>query len=200
MLVYLIASPSGKCYVGVTGNLKRRLRDHSKADSVIGRAFRKYKDQMRVQVLLMGPADYCFMMEQRIVDAYGTLSPNGYNQTGGGIGGRTPAPEVTARRTSSLKALWEDPDFRELERQRRWTPEARGRRAREAKARWDDPEKKAALIAARSTPEAKARHSASMLDAQNRPEVAEKKRQAAKLQWGTAREKIIQGMKARKPK
>ena len=198
LIVYSLLFPNGKRYIGVTGQFKRRLRDHSKANTLVGRAIRKYGlEGVIAHVCFEGSSEECFEEERRLVEAYNTLSPLGYNQTAGGIGGLSPTKEVRENRSKALKRSWEDPETRERQLSYWRSPEGKARRSELAKARWGDPEKRAALMAARTKPEALERRSKSMTEVQSRPEVIEKKRAAAQKQWDSpdSRERLLRGMR-----
>ncbi len=89
---------TGKSYIGKTvwplekyiKVIRRRKIGH------IGRALRKYgRAAFRSEIILVGSEDFCFRdvidgkrggMERRLIAAYGTLKPGGYNLTPGGEG------------------------------------------------------------------------------------------------------------------
>jgi len=85
--LYRITSPSGKSYIGVTHRIARRLVEHRCAKSLIGSALRKYGDECKVEVLVVGPPDYILGLEHSAIEIFGALAPNGYNIAMGGIGG-----------------------------------------------------------------------------------------------------------------
>jgi len=99
-----------KAYVGVTGNLKRRIQGHmTKArcgmGTAIHAAIRKYGDnQFVVDVLdLCDSQESALALEQVRIAELGTLVA-GYNLTAGGDGIRSLAPESMKRLRVSLSA------------------------------------------------------------------------------------------------
>lgn len=85
-LIYCVTFPSGKQYVGQTRqSLRVRINQHKAAndDTLICRAFRKYAS-FEVRTVLETDNSLLDKEEQRFIDMYNTLSPNGYNfRTGG---------------------------------------------------------------------------------------------------------------------
>jgi len=90
--VYILTSPEGKSYIGISKDPERRIGNHLKAKSLIGNALRKH-----------GPENFTFDIldtveewkeaqetEKYFIDLYNTFPPpNGYNLTEGGDGGDT---------------------------------------------------------------------------------------------------------------
>jgi hypothetical protein len=92
-VVYLLTSPGGKGYVGVTRRpLAHRIAQHGwegrgRRKIGIHGAFRKYgRANISGRVLLVGTWDYCLAMEPRAIEALRTRAPLGYNMTSGGEG------------------------------------------------------------------------------------------------------------------
>ena len=87
--LYVLTAPTGKRYIGVTKKpLKYRVREHYHFNTAIGRALRKYGDQVRAKVLAIGDEEYIYTLEHRAIEGFDTLAPNGYNLREGGQGGR----------------------------------------------------------------------------------------------------------------
>lgn len=89
-VIYCISFPSGKQYIGQTRqNFKTRLVQHksSKDNTLIARAFNKYKDDFKTEILL--EINYSLLDEYEIkfIDVYNTLTPFGYNSRSGGQNG-----------------------------------------------------------------------------------------------------------------
>jgi hypothetical protein len=144
-IVYRLTSPSGKVYVGVTNNMKRRLAQHTKAKSLIGAALRKYGvDNFKVETVTTGSSAKCYAVEEMLV----VLGEHSYNVARGGMGGaettlHSPAlrakhkrevckamqrPEVKAK----LVAAFADPELRKKRREatmRAMTPDVIQKRA-----------------------------------------------------------------------
>lgn len=89
--LYLLTSPSGKQYVGITAKTApERFLKHVKdvaggRRNAIHRAVLKYgADAFKVQTLVVAEFEYLRALEKKVIDAFDTQSPNGYNLTGGG--------------------------------------------------------------------------------------------------------------------
>ena len=161
MLVYVITFDNGKSYVGVTSDLKRRIREHRSNTSAVGSAMRVHGRSVR-GVFGGGPAE-CFAEERRLIAALGTLAPGGYNLTTGGEGGFDMPPELVAQRghniskaftpqkraehSEKLKVAHRAPGMQEAQSKRAlgsWArPEFRAAVSeaarKQAKASWSDP-------------------------------------------------------------
>ena len=83
--VYELTFSNGKGYVGVTHDMKERIRSHRKGNSIVGRAFRKY-GRPDIRILLIGKREYCYEMERSLIEQRQTLYPLGYNLLTGGHG------------------------------------------------------------------------------------------------------------------
>ena len=118
---YILTSPSGRQYVGVTTKTALERFEVHATDSLSGkyprnplaRAIRKYgPEEFRVRTLFVGSWEYVLELEERLIQVYGTMRPGGYNAKHGGTGGRM--PEGTRRQMSeSRKKLLKDPAARE---------------------------------------------------------------------------------------
>ena len=95
--LYVITSPSGKKYVGITsGSVESRRKRHvSRARSgskkarcpAVQAAIRKYgPESFRIDTVCVADWDYLTEMEARFIKGLGTKAPNGYNLTDGGDG------------------------------------------------------------------------------------------------------------------
>lgn len=101
--VYELTFPNGKKYIGISVDPRRRFAEHVKnavagVRTALAHAFRCYgASSVTRSVLLTGSADYARLMERRIIAAFDTRPPNGYNLTDGGDGLINAAPEVIER-------------------------------------------------------------------------------------------------------
>ncbi len=89
--LYRLTSPSGKQYVGVTKqDIETRITGHIQCrKTVISKALRKYgRDSFKKEILVVGPEDYIYNLEQRVIEISETKVPKGYNLKDGGQGGR----------------------------------------------------------------------------------------------------------------
>jgi group I intron endonuclease len=84
-------SLTGMQYIGVTVDPKKRWRSHCRAAKstrlLLKNAILKHgEESFKMEVLLQAPQEYCYEMEPKLIEAYGTLSPSGYNLSAGGMG------------------------------------------------------------------------------------------------------------------
>lgn len=86
--VYAITAPDGRSYIGVTTDVHRRIREHARAKTIVGRSLRKHGvDAHTVRTLLVAERDFAYEMEEKLVGAWGALAPEGMNALVGGVGG-----------------------------------------------------------------------------------------------------------------
>jgi group I intron endonuclease len=80
----------GMRYIGITKDTHKRFIQHcskKRTQSYIASAITKHgKDSFELNVLLVSTRRYCLDMEAKIIKAYNTVVPNGYNFCGGGEG------------------------------------------------------------------------------------------------------------------
>lgn len=95
----------GKSYIGVSNNPKRRLRDHMKADTLIGRALRKYGDQTLEILAEFDTKEEAFQREIQEIEKGNTIRPGGWNVARGGSGIVEPDEEERKRRSERMKRL-----------------------------------------------------------------------------------------------
>lgn len=122
--VYLLKSPSGKSYVGITRRtLDERWAEHLKLKGrytkALHAAIRKYGAAAFIKCILLESecwADLC-SAEREFIAELGTLAPHGYNQTTGGdgvVGLSADAKERHRRNTSTAtKAAWAEGSLRQ---------------------------------------------------------------------------------------
>ena len=91
--LYILTSPKGKHYVGVTSKTAQERFARHKSNALAGLTFcaslhsamRKYgPDNFSVKTLIIGDWDYILGMEQGVISLYGTMAPDGYNLREGG--------------------------------------------------------------------------------------------------------------------
>lgn len=92
--IYMITSPSGKSYIGRSLNLKERLNKYKNLlcseQQCIYHAILKYGwDNMKVTILYSedrneSTNELLNRLEEKFIQQYGTLVPNGYNLKSGG--------------------------------------------------------------------------------------------------------------------
>ncbi len=102
--VYRLTFLNGKGYIGVTVDLKRRLTEHERADTLVGSAIRKHGAPV-LHVLAICTKNYAYALEFEAIGWLDTLAPAGYNLAEGGIGslpGRK-VSVITRRRMSEAR-------------------------------------------------------------------------------------------------
>lgn len=185
--VYLLTFPNGKSYVGITSDLKRRIRDHRKAAEAgkpyaLSNAWRKHGEPS--VSLISGAKDYetAYWLEQLFIVVHNTKAPNGYNMTDGGDGivGLTPEKYAEMGRSLSLR-YWEDQEYRAKMQAAQKRGAAKGAITRKA---WYQTDEGRASIARRTAnPEwRKAMVEKAKRQAQD-PTFREKARLATKKRW-----------------
>jgi len=118
--VYMLESPSGKKYIGITSqDINARWRAHRSnalrsVDGALQKAIRKYgANSMCVKVLVIADDyEYLKALEIKAIAVYGTKVPDGYNMTDGGDGvlGVIVTDEGRQRRSSSQLESFADSD------------------------------------------------------------------------------------------
>jgi group I intron endonuclease len=109
--IYMLISPSKKCYIGFTNNFKKRLQQHSRARGncrAIHHSIKKYGwDNFLKVVVEVFDDDVTveFLKEREMywIAKHETLYPKGYNLTAGGDGGDK-SEETRAKLSAAAKA------------------------------------------------------------------------------------------------
>lgn len=130
--LYLITSPIGKQYIGIaTKSFHQRFSSHRAQarhgkKTLIADAFREFGGMMHCEPLLVSDnVRYLQELEVRVIEAFGTLTPNGYNVSPGGgitsdrsakkisraLKGREFTPEWKAKLGQNRKGLFVDGIF-----------------------------------------------------------------------------------------
>ena len=174
--LYIITSPGGKSYVGVTSRTAAwRFARHSSnalaggtACRFLTNALRKYgPENFTVRTLVVGSFEYVLGLEQPAIAAFGTMAPHGYNLREGGQNGRM--SDETRSKISTLAK----------ERHRK-DPGLAKRHADAIRGRKHTPETIEKMTRTRATPEWKAKSRAAHLGQIKSEETRAKLRQAAK--------------------
>ena len=90
--LYRLTSPSGKSYIGIAKDYRRRwtihrYRANSNTQGALYAAIRKYKwESFSSTILAIGSFEYVKEMEVKAIAAFNTYHPHGYNLTRGGDG------------------------------------------------------------------------------------------------------------------
>lgn len=88
-------------YVGISYSVLKRWREHSSANTLIGRSIRKYHfDNFTKDILFVGPRKDCLAFEAKYCDKY-TLHPKGYNLVAGGMGPIVESDETKKNRSKA---------------------------------------------------------------------------------------------------
>lgn len=106
--IYLITNNiTGKQYVGQSTGIKRRFNHHKRAVRTQDpkSAFRLHRsmakhgvENFKFEVLLYASdSDYLNLMEQKVIQSFNTMSPNGYNLNSGGGVNRFISDETRAK-------------------------------------------------------------------------------------------------------
>ena len=82
----------GMQYIGVSKTPKRRFKSHAEkrrtSKSYVRYAMHKHGiDNFKMDILVQGTQEYCYLMESKAISSFNTLAPNGYNFSTGGRGG-----------------------------------------------------------------------------------------------------------------
>lgn len=117
ILLYRLTSPSGKQYIGQTvGTLAARFRKHCLKEGgcrAIHSAICKYgAENFKLEELGRVPEALANYAEARLIRTCKTLSPGGYNLVVDNPVCREYAPETLERKSRTMKARWNNPEFR----------------------------------------------------------------------------------------
>jgi len=82
----------GMQYIGVSKTPKRRFKSHAEqrktSKSYVRYAMHKHGiDNFKMDILVKGTQEYCYLMEAKAIQSFNTLAPHGYNFSTGGRGG-----------------------------------------------------------------------------------------------------------------
>ena len=109
MIVYKITNKlDGKPYIGQTcGTPQERFLEHKRANSPIGKAIRQFgSENFTIEIIAeCETAEQAREREKSFIIEYDSMTPNGYNQVGGGV--RRDA-RINLAFTSELKKQLED--------------------------------------------------------------------------------------------
>ena len=109
--LYRLTSPSGRAYIGIAKNGKKRWQEHANASRcgskcALHLAIKKYGfENFTKEILVKSYLDYAKDLEVKAIIAYSTMVPTGYNMTAGGDGafGRIVTEEEKQRIASAQK-------------------------------------------------------------------------------------------------
>ena len=160
--LYVVTSPSGKQYIGVTTRrLSERMGDHANdairsrgpaRDRPLLRAYRKYgRDAMETRELVVSDDfDYLCVLECEAIKVFCTLVPDGYNATDGGQNSFRHTAETKEKISAASTALWKNNKI------------YRDKMCRQAKERMLDPEHKKRCTIRLRDPQVRRRQGISM--------------------------------------
>jgi predicted GIY-YIG superfamily endonuclease len=123
-LLYKATSPSGKTYIGVTNNFKRRMKEHGTSPYTFGNALRKYgRENFHYEFELFSDVETALIREAELVTVEALQSGLLYNESVGGtlsdsLRGKNPMhdPEVVKRHPKLFSKEYNplnDPEMRE---------------------------------------------------------------------------------------
>lgn len=102
--LYRLTAPNGKAYIGITINATKRWWTHNQqatkknSRAALHEAIRKHGfEAFKKEILVVAEIAYLKELEQKVIEAFGTRAPHGYNLTAGGEGMFDPSPEVRNR-------------------------------------------------------------------------------------------------------
>lgn len=185
--LYQLTSPSGKAYIGITKKTASlRFAKHvehalgKRENGVLYSALRKYQpENFKIETLVMAN-DWLYLneLEAKVIAAFGTRHPAGYNMTDGGGGTQGPISEKARENISRAQKLrYQRPE--ELERIRNIQKKAtastvakHASRRVNGKAPWEI--RKEQSRPRRGSIEHRTNQSVAMKEAMGRPEVAAK--------------------------
>lgn len=206
---------NGKQYVGQTIQpLDVRWRQHAQCFGrcrAIENAIKKYgREAFSIRELATASSQVQLdALEQFWIENLGTVSPRGYNLSGGGGGvgkmhgetkeilraiGRRPEriaqlnemrrqPDVKEKQRESLRARWRESDLREKIVSAAQSPQAKAKRSAKLSARWRDPVSRARMLEVlgnvQRRPDMRARRAETTASAWNEP--GERERRAAAI-------------------
>lgn len=112
-IFYLLTSPSGKQYVGITSqSFHTRWKDHiyhanKGGTAIINKVFRKYGHENIKHEIIRKEAQITdikeiYKLESYYIHKFNTLMPNGYNMVDGG-GGREPGTKMGPEMCAKMK-------------------------------------------------------------------------------------------------
>lgn len=85
--IYIIYFPtSNKRYIGLSYSVEKRMKEHRTSNSLVGKALRKYDDWQVTVLHTAKTRDKANLIEIEEIRNHNSVSPNGYNLTGGGEG------------------------------------------------------------------------------------------------------------------
>lgn len=114
--VYLLTLGSGKCYVGLTGDLGRRLKEHvSSPQYLVGSAVKKHGIAFHEVLGEFATLPEAASFEVKEIERRSTLTPGGYNITRGGQGHAVSHSQETCAKLSKIaKERMADPEKRRV--------------------------------------------------------------------------------------
>lgn len=146
-ILYMLISPIGKSYIGVTKQkISKRIRQHVRCNSAVGAALRKYGlKNFKICILAIGPIDYIFRLEDKAIQSFSTMAPSGYNLKEGGYGGRF-TDEVRKKMSETAKGR-KHSSYRKLKISEsvRKSWDRHDRQSEIMRARWADPNQRKKL-------------------------------------------------------
>lgn len=145
--IYRLEFPSGKSYIGqTTWSAEIRLRVHLQdarkgSKCIVHYAIRKYGKPKLFVLEENVPIEMLNDREIYHIKNWATLSPYGYNLTGGGEGLKNPSRNTIIKCSIRSKKLWGDSEYRQKIMHQRnefmYKPEYREKQSAIAKSKWN---------------------------------------------------------------
>lgn len=197
----LLHNASGRCYVGMSKNIKRRMGQYSRGYSSgrIGRAIKKYgRSEFTVIPLFYmfhHDADYLLKIEAQLIARYSAFGPRGFNLLPASKGVQMWTPEFAKAVSESIKKKFADPEWGPKRRievsdffKTRWAnPTTRDKMVADFVERTQTPEARAkrlqALVIRSSDPAHRQRIGNGVRAASRSPEAKEKRAKATSANW-----------------
>jgi predicted GIY-YIG superfamily endonuclease len=85
-VLYKATSPSGRTYIGITNNFKRRMKEHGSSPYAFGKALRKYgRENFNYEFELYPDVEAALTREAELVTVEAVKSKRLYNESVGGV-------------------------------------------------------------------------------------------------------------------
>jgi group I intron endonuclease len=193
---------SGKCYIGISANVAKRLIEHARPSAVksqmlIHKALHKHGlaafDVVPLFYSLKGTEGLSSIEADMIVD-YDTIMPKGYNllENHGSVGPYGPAF------SEKMREVINRPEVREKMGKSWYSPDRNAEHSARMTERWNDPALSEAWRTSRATPEARGRISTAIKSHYEDPDARKRQAEKSREAWAdpAVRKKHVDGARA----